>query len=76
MFLDSLKRSVLVREWNAILDPNIGRAGRAARGLARCGSSLFDILTESPREGDIDVVWKFALLPDPVLPRQSVSLKS
>ena len=33
-------------DWNAILDPNIDRAGRGASGLAKCEGSLFDFLTE------------------------------
>ena len=45
-FLDASKRTVLVGDWNAILDPNIDRAGWGASGLGRCDSSLFDILTE------------------------------
>ena len=35
-FLDASRRTVLVGDWNAILDPNIDRAGRGASGLARC----------------------------------------
>ena len=35
-FLDALKRTVLVGDWNAILDPNIDRASRGASGLVRC----------------------------------------
>ena len=31
-FLDASKPKVLVGDWNAILDPNIGRAGRGASG--------------------------------------------
>ena len=45
-FLDASKRAVLVGDWNAILDPNVNRAGRGASGSARCDSSLFDFLTE------------------------------
>ena len=45
-FLDASKRTVLVGDWNAILDPNIDRAGRGASRLARCDSSLSDFLTE------------------------------
>ena len=45
-FLDASKRTVLVGDWNAILDPNIDRASRGASGLAKCDSSLFDFLTE------------------------------
>ena len=45
-FLDASKRTVLVGDWNAILDPNIVRAGRGAIGLVRCDSSLSDFLTE------------------------------
>ena len=33
-------------DWNAILDPNIDRAGWGVSGLARCDSSLFDFFTE------------------------------
>ena len=45
-FLDDLKRTVLVGDWNAILDPKIHRAGRGASSLARCESGLSDLLTE------------------------------
>ena len=45
-FLDASKRTVLVEDRNAILDPNIDRAGRSVSGLARYDSSLFDFLTE------------------------------
>ena len=33
-------------DWNAILDPNIDRAGQGASSLARCDSALSDFLTE------------------------------
>ena len=33
-------------DWNAILVPNIDRAGRGASSLARCDSGLSDFLTE------------------------------
>ena len=33
-------------DWNAILDPNIDRAGRGASGLVKCDSGLSDFLTE------------------------------
>ena len=39
-FLDASKRTVLVGDWNAILDPNIDRAVRGASRLGRCDSSL------------------------------------
>ena len=32
-FLDDSRRTVLVGDWNAILDPNIDRPGRGASGL-------------------------------------------
>ena len=70
-------------DWNAILDPNIDRAGWGASSLARCDSGQLDFLTEfdlvdryqsgSPKEGDVDVDRKLALWPGPVLPGQSVS---
>ena len=40
------KRTVLVGDWNAILDPNIDRAGLGASESATCDSSQFDFLTE------------------------------
>ena len=45
-FLDASRRTVLVGDWNAILDPNIDRAGRGASSWARCDSGLSDFLTE------------------------------
>ena len=45
-FLDASRRTVLVGDWNAILDPNIDRAGRGAGSWARCDSGLPDFLTE------------------------------
>ena len=45
-FLDASKQTVLVGDWNAILDPNIDRAGRGASCVARCDSALSDFLTE------------------------------
>ena len=33
-------------DWNAIIDPNIDRAGWGARSLAGCDSGLSDFLTE------------------------------
>ena len=45
-FLDASKRTVLVGDWNAILDPNIDRAGRGASRSGRCDSSMFNFLTE------------------------------
>ena len=45
-FLDASKWTVLVGDWNAILDPNIDRASQGASGLVRCDSSLSDLLTE------------------------------
>ena len=45
-FLDDSKRTVLVGDWNAILDPKIDMAGRSASCLARCKSGLSDLLTE------------------------------
>ena len=46
LFLDASRRTVLVGDWNTILDPNIDRARRGASGLARCDSGLSDFLTE------------------------------
>ena len=46
LFLDASKWTVLVGDWNVILDPNIDRASRGASGLVRCNSSLSDFLTE------------------------------
>ena len=45
-FLDASKRTVLVGDWNAILDPKIDRAGRGASGSRRCDSSLVNFLAE------------------------------
>ena len=45
-FVDASKRTVLVGDLNAILDPNTDRAGRGVSGSAWCDSSLFDFLTE------------------------------
>ena len=45
-FLDASRRTVLVEDWNAILDPNIDKVDRVASGLVRCDSGLFDFLTE------------------------------
>ena len=45
-FLDASKRTVLVGDWNAILDPNIDRASRGASRLVWCDSGLSDFLTE------------------------------
>ena len=39
-FLDALRQTVLVEDWNAILDPNKDRAGRGASRLVRCNSGL------------------------------------
>ena len=44
--LDASRRTVLVGDWNAILDPDIDRAGRGNSSLARCDSGLSDFLTE------------------------------
>ena len=48
-FLDASRRTVLVGDWNAILDPNIDRAGWGASSWARCDSGLSDFLTEFDR---------------------------
>ena len=40
LFLDDLKRPVLMSDWNAILDPKINKVGRGAKRLGRCESSL------------------------------------
>ena len=45
-FLDAKKRTVLVGDWNAVLDPKIDRADRGVSGVARCDSGLSDFLTE------------------------------
>ena len=45
-FLDASRRTVLVEDWNAILDPSIDRASQGACGLAKCDSGLSDFLTE------------------------------
>ena len=45
-FLDASKRAVLVGDCNAILDPNIDRAGRGASGSGRCDNSLVNFLAE------------------------------
>ena len=45
-FLDASRRTVLMGDWNTILDPNIDRASRGASSLARCDSGLSDFLTE------------------------------
>ena len=45
-FLDASKRTVLVGDWNAILDPKIERAGRGACGSGRCEGSLVNFLAE------------------------------
>ena len=45
-FLDASKRTVLVGDWNAILDPNTDRAGRGANSVVRCDNALSDFLTE------------------------------
>ena len=44
-FLDALRRTVLMGDWNAILDPNIDRVSRGASRLVRCDSGLSDFLT-------------------------------
>ena len=46
LFLYASRRTVLVGDLNAILDPNIDRAGRGASSWARCDSGLSDFLTE------------------------------
>ena len=44
-FLDDTKRLVLMGNWNAILDPEIDKFGREARGLGRCESTLVGLIT-------------------------------
>ena len=44
LFLDDSKRTVLVGDWNAILDPNIDRVDRGASGAGKCDSSLIDLV--------------------------------
>ena len=46
-FLDDPKQTVLVGDWNAILDSKIDRAGRGASGSVKCDSTLSDLWTES-----------------------------
>ena len=53
--VDSSKRTVLMGDWNAIIDPDIDRASRGASRLARCDSGLSDFLTE------FDLVDRFRL---------------
>ena len=45
-FLDDPKRTVLVGDWNAILDPKIGKGGRGVSGSERCESSLINLMAE------------------------------
>ena len=47
--------TVLMGDWNAILDPKLDRGRRGARGSDRCESSLVDLLAEH------DLVDKFRL---------------
>ena len=54
-FLDDSKRTILVGDWNAVLDPKIDRVGRGASSLGRCESGLSDLLTE------FDLVDRFRL---------------
>ena len=54
-FLDDSRRTVLVGDWNAVLDPKIDRAGQGASSLGRCESGLSDLLTE------FDLVDRFRL---------------
>ena len=44
-FLDDTKWLNLMVDWNAILDPKIDKAGRGARRLGRCESSLVGLMT-------------------------------
>ncbi len=43
--------SVLIGDWNAILDPKIDKVGRGANRLGRCESSLVGFMT---RHGLVD----------------------
>ena len=43
--LDS-KRTILVDDWNAVLDPKIDKARRGASGSDRCESSLTDLMAQ------------------------------
>ena len=43
-FLDDLKQIVQVRDWNAILNPQIDKGERGAYGLDRYESSLIDLV--------------------------------
>ena len=45
-FLDNPKRTVLVSDWNAILEPKIDKGIRGASGSERCESSLIDLMAE------------------------------
>ena len=45
LFLDDMKRLVLMGDWNAILDPKIDKVGRGASRLGRCESSLACLMT-------------------------------
>ena len=44
LFLNNPKWTILVGDWNVILDPKIDRVGRGTRGSGRCESSLIDLL--------------------------------
>ena len=44
--MNASKRTVLVGDWNAILDPKINRTGRGASGSGSCKSSLVNFLAE------------------------------
>ena len=55
LFLDYPKRIILLDDWNAILDPEIDKAGRGASGLDRCESSLIDLMAQH------DLVDKFRM---------------
>ena len=46
LFLDDSKRTVLVDDWNAILDPKIDKGGRGASGSGRCENSLIDLMVD------------------------------
>ena len=50
-FLDASRRTVLVGDWNAILDPNIDKAGRGASSWASCRTFWLSLIWST------DTVW-------------------
>ena len=45
LFLDNMKRLVLMGDWSAILDPKIDKVGWGASRWGRCESSLVGLMT-------------------------------